>query len=39
MDIKSLNKMKIDLSPLGFNQGGDFELYYCTPENAKILAI
>lgn len=38
MDIKTFKKMKIDLSPLGFNQKGDFEIYYCTPKNAKILA-
>jgi hypothetical protein len=38
MDIKSFRKTKIDLSPLGFNQNGDFVLYYCTPKNAKILA-
>lgn len=38
MNITSFKKTKIDLSPLGFNQNGDFELYYCTPKNAKILA-
>ena len=38
MDIKSFKKTKIDLSPLGFIQRGDFEFYYCTPKNAKILA-
>lgn len=38
MDIKAFKKMNIDLSPLGFMQNGDFELYYCTPENAKIFA-
>ena len=37
-DIKSFGKTKIDLSPLGFNQEGDSELYYCTPKNAEILA-
>lgn len=31
-------KMNIDLAPLGFQQDGDFVLYYCTPKNAKILA-
>ncbi len=31
-------KMNIDLAPLGFQQNGDFVLYYCTPKNAKILA-
>lgn len=31
-------KMNIDLAPLGFQQNGDFELYYCTPKNANILA-
>lgn len=38
MDIKTFNKMNIDLSLLGFMQNGDFELYYCTPENSKIIA-
>lgn len=38
MDIKSFKKTKIDLSPLGFNQNGDFELYYCTPKMAQIIA-
>lgn len=38
MDIKTFKKMKIDLSPLGFMQDGDFVLYYCTPKNAKIIA-
>ncbi len=38
MDIKTFNKMNIDLSSLGFIQNGDFELYYCTPKNSKILA-
>ncbi len=38
MDIKSFKKTEIDLSPLGFDMNGDFELYYCTPKNAKILA-
>lgn len=31
-------KMNIDLAPLGFQQNGDFVLYYCTPKNAKIIA-
>lgn len=31
-------KMNIDLAPLGFQQSGDFVLYYCTPEKANILA-
>lgn len=31
-------KKNIDLAPLGFQQNGDFVLYYCTPKNAKILA-
>ncbi len=38
MDIKSFKKTKIDLSLLGFDMNGDFELYYCTPKKAKILA-
>ena len=38
MNIKTFNKLKIDLSPLGFMQNGDFEFYYCTPKNAKIIA-
>lgn len=38
MDIKSFDKTKIDLSPLGFNRNGGFENYYCTPKRAKILA-
>lgn len=38
MDIKAFGKLKIDLSPLGFNQNGDFEHYYCTPKGAKIIA-
>lgn len=38
MDIKTFEKLKIDLSPLGFNQKGESEFYYCTPKNAKILA-
>ena len=38
MDIKSFKKTKIDLSPLGFDMNGDFELYYCTPEGADIIA-
>ncbi len=39
MDIKAFKKTNIDLSPLGFIQNGDFVLYYCTPKNAKILAV
>ena len=31
-------KKNIDLAPLGFDQKGDFGLYYCTPKKAKILA-
>ncbi len=31
-------KKGIDLAPLGFQQSGDFVLYYCTPKKAKILA-
>ena len=38
MDIKSFKKTKIDLSLLGFDMNGDFELYYCTPKKAQILA-
>lgn len=38
MDIKSFNKTKIDLSLLGFDMNGDFELYYCTPKKAQIIA-
>ena len=38
MNIKSFKKTKIDLSPLGFIQNGDSEIYYCTPKKAKILA-
>ncbi|MBQ3136948.1 MAG: hypothetical protein IJB74_05630 [Clostridia bacterium] len=38
MDIKAFKKTKIDLSLLGFDMNGDFELYYCTPKKAKILA-
>ncbi len=38
MDIKSFKKTKIDLSQLGFDMNGDFELYYCTPKNAQIIA-
>ena len=38
MDIKSFKKTRIDLSPLGFDMNGDFELYYCTPKKAQILA-
>jgi DNA-binding NtrC family response regulator len=38
VDIKAFDKLKIDLSPLGFNQNGVFENYYCTPRNAKIIA-
>ena len=38
MDIKSFKKTKIDLSLLGFNMNGDFELYYCTPKKAQIIA-
>ena len=38
MDIKSFKKTKIDLSPLGFDMNGDFELYYCTPKKAQIVA-
>lgn len=38
MDIKSFIKTKIDLSLLGFDMNGDFELYYCTPKKAQIIA-
>ena len=38
MDIKSFKKTKIDLSHLGFDMNGDFELYYCTPKKAQIIA-
>lgn len=38
MDIKSFKKKKIDLSHLGFDMNGDFELYYCTPKKAQIIA-
>lgn len=38
MDIKTFKKTKIDLSLLGFDMNGDFELYYCTPKKAQILA-
>lgn len=38
MDIKSFKKAKIDLSLLGFDMNGDFELYYCTPKKAQIIA-
>ncbi len=38
MDINTFMKTKIDLTLLGFDMNGDFELYYCTPKNAKILA-
>ena len=38
MDIKSFKKTKIDLSLLGFDMNGDFELYYCTPKKAQIVA-
>ena len=38
MDIKSFKKTKIDLSFLGFDMNGDFELYYCTPKKAQIIA-
>lgn len=38
MDVKDFKKTNIDLSPLGFNQNGDFEFYYCTPQNAEIIA-
>ena len=38
MDIKSFKKTKIDLSLLGFDINGDFELYYCTPKKAQIIA-
>lgn len=31
-------RIKTDLSSLGFIQNCDFETYYCTPENAKIIA-
>lgn len=31
-------KKDIDLAPLGFQQNGDFVVYYCTPKKAKILA-
>lgn len=38
MDIKSFKKTKIDLSLLGFDMNGEFELYYCTPKKAQIIA-
>ncbi|MBQ7117211.1 MAG: hypothetical protein IJN88_03265 [Clostridia bacterium] len=38
MDISTFKKTKIDLSPLGFDMNGAFELYYCTPKNAEIIA-
>jgi len=38
MDIKSFKKTEIDLSLLGFDMNGDFELYYCTPKKAQIIA-
>lgn len=38
MDIKTFKKTKTDLSLLGFDMNGDFEVYYCTPQNAEILA-
>ena len=38
MDIKSFKKTKIDLSLLGFDMNGDFELYYCTLKKAQIIA-
>ena len=38
MDIKLFKKTKIDLSLLGFDMNGDFELYYCTPKKAQIIA-
>lgn len=38
MDIELFRTLNIDLSPLGFAQSGDAERYYCTPENADILA-
>ena len=38
MDINAFAKMKIDLSPLGFIQSGEYEYYYCTPKDAKIIA-
>lgn len=38
MDIKSFKKTKIDLSLFGFDMNGDFELYYCTPKKAQIIA-
>ena len=38
MNTESFMKMKIDLSVLGFDMNGDFELYYCTPKNAQVLA-
>lgn len=38
MDIRTFEKLKIDLSPLGFNQKGESEFYYCTPKGAKIIA-
>lgn len=31
-------KKGIDLAPLGFQQNGDLVRYYCTPQNAEILA-
>ena len=38
MNIKSFRKTRIDLSVLGFDMNGDFELYYCTPKKAEIIA-
>lgn len=38
MDFKSFRKTKTDLSPLGFIQSDDYEVYYCTPKNAEIIA-
>ena len=38
MYINTFRKTKTDLSPLGFDMNGEFELYYCTPKNAKIIA-
>ena len=31
-------KKNIDISPLGFEQNSEFVPYYCTPENANVLA-
>lgn len=37
-DIKSFKKTEIDLSVLGFDMNGGYDLYHCTPKNAKIIA-